>query len=108
MSNQVNTPFSPNDVEIIQRDVVYQGVFRMVRLSLRHRHFDGGWSKTFMRELMERQSAAGILPYDPKLDQVILIEQFRPGALGRPNDGGPWLIEVVAGAYGRDETASEV
>ncbi len=107
MSDIEFTAFSSSDVEILKRDLLYQGVFRMVRYHLRHRCFDGSWSQTFTREVMERKSAAGVLPYDPILDQVILIEQFRPGAIGHPTDG-PWLIEIVAGVYGKDESPKEV
>ena len=96
-----------DDYEILKREELYQGVFRMMRYHLRHRLFDGKWSSTFTREVMERKSAAGVLPYDPILDQVILIEQFRPGAIDNPAHG-PWLIEIVAGVYGKDESPSEV
>jgi len=94
------------DYEIIQRDVMYQGVFRLVQLRLRHRTFDGGWSDTFMREVLERKSAVAILPYDPILDQVVLIEQFRAGALASPD--GPWLLEIVAGIYDGDDVPRDV
>ena len=39
-------------------------------------------------------------------DELILIEQFRPGAL---NDGGsPWMLELIAGVVEPDESDSEV
>ena len=59
-----------------------------------------------MRELFDRGHAAAVLPYDPIRDEVILIEQFRIGALAAP--GGPWLLEIVAGMIETDETAEEV
>jgi len=37
---------------------------------------------------------------------VVLLEQFRIGALDVP--GGPWLVEIVAGVIDRDETPEEV
>ncbi len=89
--------FTQNDYEIMQREVLYQGIFRMARYHLRFRLFNGGWSEIISREVMERKSAVGVLPYDPHLDRVVLIEQFRPGALANPQS--PWLIEVVAGVY---------
>ena len=89
------TTFTHNDYEIVNREVLYQGVFRLARYSIRHRLFSGGWSDVFTREVMERFSAAGVLPYDPVLDRVILIEQFRPGSLADPTS--PWLIEIPAG-----------
>ena len=87
--------FTQNDYEIVKREVLYDGFFRMARYDLRYRLFAGGWSSTVSRELMERPSAAGVLLYDPLLDYVVFIEQFRPGALAHPQS--PWLFEIVAG-----------
>lgn len=97
--------FSQNDYEIVKREVLYQGVFRLVRYHLRHQLFNNGWSKTFTREVLERTSSVAVLPYDPILDQIVLIEQFRAGALANPQS--PWLIEVVAGIY-EDEKPDDV
>lgn len=94
------------DYEIIERNVAYQGYFRVIKYLLRHRLFDGKWSKIVEREVFERPSAAGILLYDPKLDKVVLIEQFRPGTLSHTQDH--WLIEIVAGILGKDETPADV
>jgi len=47
-----------------------------------------------------------VLPYDPERGKVVLIEQFRAGALG---DGeGPWLIECVAGVIEAGESETDV
>ena len=73
-----NEIFTQNDYEIVKRDSLYEGFFRMARYHLRFKLFNGGWSQTVTRELMERPSAVGILLYDPILDRVVLIEQFRP------------------------------
>jgi ADP-ribose pyrophosphatase len=98
--------FTQNDYEIIQRDVPYQGIFRIARYQLRFRLFNGGWSPVVVREVMERKSAAGVLMYDPLLEQVVLIEQFRPGAIADPQS--PWLIEVVAGVLEPNEAAKDL
>ncbi|MGQ4809973.1 ADP-ribose pyrophosphatase [Candidatus Entotheonellaceae bacterium PAL068K] len=94
------------DVEILDRRVCYNGFFRIVSYRLCHRLFRGGWSRAFVRELFERGHAAAVLPYDPVLDQVVLIEQFRIGALQAR--GGPWLLEIVAGIIEPQETPEEV
>lgn len=98
--------FDNNDAEVVQRDILYQGIFRLVRLHLRHRLFKGGWSEVFTREIMERYKAAAVIPYDPKLDRIILIEQFRSGALDHPQ--GPWQIEIPAGIIDSKETPLSV
>jgi ADP-ribose pyrophosphatase len=94
------------DFKIIQREVLYQSRFRTVRYSLQHRLFDGSMSEVFTREVIEKSNAACVLPYDPILDRVILIEQFRLGCLHDPTD--PWLIEIPAGIMEKNETPPEV
>jgi len=93
-------------VEIIEKTICYSGFFSMSRLRLRHRKYDGEWSDTLTRELFERGHAVAVLPYDPVRDEVVLIEQFRVGALDFP--GEPWLIEIVAGIIEEGERAEEV
>jgi len=94
-------------VQILDKTVCYDGFFRIERYRLRHELFQGGWSRELTRELFERGHAAAVLPYDPILDAVVLIEQFRIGALEAPGD--PWLIEIVAGVIDHpDETPEEV
>jgi ADP-ribose pyrophosphatase len=82
-------------VDILDKTLCYDGFFRMERYRLRHHLFRGGWSRPLVRELFERGHAAAVLPYDPILDRIVLVEQFRIGALEAP--GGPWLLEIVAG-----------
>ncbi|MBY0474407.1 MAG: ADP-ribose diphosphatase [Nitrosomonas sp.] len=94
------------DVEILERTVCYKGFFRIDRYRLRHRLFNGGWSHPITRELFERGHAAAVLPYDPIRNEVILIEQFRIGAMDTPD--GPWLLEIVAGIIEADEITEDV
>jgi len=95
-----------DDVEIIARDAVYRGYLRLDAYRLRHRRHDGGWTGVIGRELVERGHAVAVLPYDPALDQVVLIEQFRIGAYaaGWP----PWQIEIVAGIIEPGEAPEDV
>lgn len=94
------------DIEILEKTICFEGFFRLERYRLRHRLFNGEWSHPMERELFERGHAAAILPYDPVRDEVILIEQFRIGAMAAP--GGAWLLEIVAGMIEVAETAEEV
>lgn len=84
-----------NDVEIIQKDTAYKGYTRVERWRLRHRLYAGGWSAPIQREVIDRGHAAAVLPYDPQRDEVVLIEQFRAGALGAGRE--PYIVEIVAG-----------
>jgi ADP-ribose pyrophosphatase len=94
-------------VEILAREVAFQGYFRVDRWRLRFRTFAGAMSPPIQREVFERGHAVAVLPYDPIADAVVLIEQFRVGALaaGRKN---PWLTEIVAGIRGEDEAREDV
>ncbi len=92
--------------EIIEREIGYQGFFRLERYRLRHELFSGGISRVLTRELFERGHAAAVLPYDPERDAVVLIEQFRIGALDDAH--GPWLLEIVAGVMEEGESAEHL
>ena len=93
-------------LDISEKIICYQGFFTLVRYRLKHTLFKGGWSKELLREVLERGHAAAVLPYDPGCDQVVLIEQFRPGAIG--DQHGAWLWEIVAGILEPGEEAREV
>jgi ADP-ribose pyrophosphatase len=98
--------FSNNDVTIHQKKNCYQGFFKMDEYQLSHRLFDGGQSEVLSREIFERGSAVVLIPYDVMNDRVILLEQFRPGAMGHGST--PWLLEFVAGMFGHNESAIDV
>lgn len=97
--------FTPQDVEIISKETVFKGFFKMVKYRFKHRLFAGGWSGIVEREMFERGHAAAMLPYDPVTDQVVIIEQIRVGALEHSH---PWQLEIVAGMIDRDESSEEV
>jgi len=58
------------------------------------------------RELFVRPDAVCVLPYDPQTDSVVLVEQFRIGALDKSAE--PWLLEIVAGLIDTDEMLEDV
>ncbi len=91
--------------EILDKETVYQGFFRLETYSVKHTLFKGGWNEGVKRELFRRGDCVAVLLYDPVLDEVVLVEQFRIGAVlqNRP----PWLIEIVAGAVEQGEIAED-
>lgn len=96
------------DVEIIEQRLVYQGFSRLEVVRLKHRQFAGGMGVVIQRELLIKPEAVGVLIYDPKRDEVLMIEQFRVGALAESN---PWQLEIVAGlvdSVDEDETLEAV
>lgn len=94
------------DVKIEAITTKYHGFFKMNEYQIKHRLFNGEMSESFSREIFERGDAVVLLPYDPNNDTVVLQEQFRPGAL-RENEP-PWLLECVAGMFGKDESPIDV
>ncbi|MEI6334612.1 MAG: NUDIX domain-containing protein [Methylococcaceae bacterium] len=92
--------------EIIDKEILYSGFFRMEKYRFKHTLYAGGWSPEISRELFVRGSCVAVLLYDPDADKVILIEQFRAGAILQPDRA--WLVEIVAGAIEDGETATEV
>ena len=99
-------PFTRADVELVERRCLHQGFFRLEALHLRHRLFQGGWSEPMVREVHQRHDAVGVLLYDPERDAVVLVEQFRAGAIDDPES--PWKLEVVAGLVERGESVADV
>ncbi|KAA5606746.1 NUDIX domain-containing protein [Roseospira marina] len=93
-------------VVVESKDVAFRAYFRVDRYTLRHAQFAGGLGSAITRELLERGHAVAVLPYDPVRDEVVLLEQFRIGALAAGM--GPWLLEVVAGVIDPGETAEAV
>jgi ADP-ribose pyrophosphatase len=114
MPIQSHPPLTPDDVEVVERTTPFQGYFRLDHYRLKHRLFEGGWSGEMSREVFERGHAVCVLPYDPDRDEVVFIEQFRPGAYAALasewfDDGAsPWLVECVAGIIEKGENPDDV
>jgi ADP-ribose pyrophosphatase len=98
--------FGAQDVRVLEEMTVWSGHYSMRRLTLQHRRFAGGWSDPVIREVFERGDAVAVLPYDPATDSLVLIEQFRPGAIRA--DDSPWMLELIAGVVEAGERDEEV
>jgi ADP-ribose pyrophosphatase len=94
------------DVQVVEREELYRGFMRIARYRLRHTLHRGGWSPEIVRERVEGLRAASVLLYDPGLDAVLLVEQFRVGALEAGT--GAWLLETVGGYVPPGESAADV
>jgi len=97
---------SKKQFTIISESTPYQGFFNLKKFELKHTLYNGGWSETITRELFHRGNCVAVLLYDPRRDEVVIIEQFRVGAMQFPDQA--WLLEIVAGAIEEGETAEEV
>ena len=98
--------YSLQDLTIHRMKTCFQGFFNLDCYQLSHKLFNGGQSDILSREIFERGDAVVLMPYDALLDQVILLEQFRPGAIRE--DHNPWLLEFVAGMFNKDENPEDV
>lgn len=101
-----SSSFSEQDAEIMAREVLQQGFFRLEAITLRHRLFEGGWSEPMRREVHMRKDAVGVLLYDVAQDALVFVEQFRAGAIDDPVT--PWKLEFVAGLVEAGESPEEV
>jgi len=86
--------------KVHQKEALYRGFFKLDAYELEHDCFAGG-SLHIRREHLERGQAVAVLLYDQKLDEVLLIEQFRIGPAVAGDEA--WLIEVVAGMIDEGE-----
>jgi len=101
----IKPTYSQDDLKVIQHETCYDGFFKMSKVTLQHKLFNGEWGSIISRELFQRGEAAAVLLYDPKLDVIVLTEQFRVGAL---KEASPWQYEIVAGMIEPGETPESV
>jgi ADP-ribose diphosphatase len=88
--------------EIRNRTPLYEGFLGMYRYEFDVEQHRGG-TKHLTREVMERGHAVAVLGHDPKRDEVVLANEFRPGAIVAGEY--PYRDNLVAGAIEGDETA---
>ena len=96
----------PGDVQVLERRTPYARFFAVEEYELTHRRFDGGQCKPILRAAFIACDAVTVLPYDPRRDRVLLVEQFRAGALAR-GDVQCWQLEAVAGRVDAGEPPEE-
>ena len=101
-----NERFTRDDVEIQSQQLLSDEYLKLSRYVLRYRQFNGEWGASIDRELLHRAAAVSVVLYDPKLDKVILVEQFRMGAIS--DERSPWLLELVAGIVEEGEQCADV
>lgn len=101
----IKPTYQHDDIKIHDQETCYDGFFRMSKVTLQHKMFDGQWGPVITRELFQRGEAAAVLLYDPNLDVVVLTEQIRIGAL---KEASPWQFEIVAGMIEAGQTPEAV
>lgn len=88
-------------VSILRRP--YLGYFMVEEQDLSIPRFDGGLSPVVTRAAFVAGDAVTVLPWDPRRDRVLLVEQFRFAPYVR-GDCHPFSLEAVAGRIDPGET----
>jgi len=94
------------DVEVKRTERPYVDYFAVEDLRLSHRTFAGQMQGPMDRAVFASGDAVAVLPWDPRTDRVLMIEQFRPAPLARGAQV-PWLLEPIAGRIDTIETAEQ-
>ncbi|MBL0710561.1 MAG: NUDIX domain-containing protein [Colwellia sp.] len=98
--------YAKSDINILALKTKYHGFFQLNEYQLNHKLFSGAQSETFTREVFERGDAVVVVLYDVDKDKLLLLEQFRAGAIRASNT--PWMLEFVAGMFDDNETPVDV
>lgn len=93
-------------IEVVKSLEVFRGFLCLNRYLLRHSLFAGGMSRELMRERVEDLRAVAVLLYDPVLDCVVLVEQFRIGALEEGERA--WLLEIAGGVWDPSKSSEQI
>lgn len=91
-------------VEIIRREPLSAGFLRLVRYQLDVPVPGTDSRETVYRECIEGLGSAAVLPFDPVSGRIVLVEQFRVGALG---SGRGLLLEPPGGVIEAGQTPEE-
>ncbi|MEO1733425.1 MAG: NUDIX domain-containing protein [Pseudomonadota bacterium] len=95
-----------DDVVLHRHHRGYLNFFSFDDVDVQYRQHDGSMGPVVNRGVLLTGRAAVVLPYDPVLDTVLLVEQFRVGAY-MIDDPAPWIWEAVAGMVDPGETPEQ-
>ena len=94
------------DIVTHARRLPYAQFFAVEEYDLSWRRFDGAHSPNTTRAAFVSGDAVTVLPYDPKRDLVLVVEQIRAGPFAR-GDRQSWQIEAIAGRVDPFETPEQ-
>jgi nudix-type nucleoside diphosphatase (YffH/AdpP family) len=94
------------DIVTHARRLPYAQFFAVEEYDLSWRRFDGAHSPNTTRAAFVSGDAVTVLPYDPKRDLVLVVEQIRAGPFAR-GDRQTWQIEAIAGRVDPFETPEQ-
>ena len=91
--------------KIINKKNLYSGFFSLNKYEFIHEKHNGEWTSAVEREIFSGAHVSTLLPYDPIKKEIILIQQFRAGALSRYDEN--YLLEIVAGIVDEGENPEQ-
>lgn len=91
------------DVTVTDLHIPYEKFFALEEYQTVRDRFDGRRSDPGERAIFRAADAVTVLPYDPRRDHVLLVEQLRIGAYAQ-GDPQPWLLEPIAGIVDAGES----
>ncbi|HEX6994541.1 MAG TPA: NUDIX domain-containing protein [Gammaproteobacteria bacterium] len=80
---------------------LYAGFFDVNRYEIEVERHDGG-VQTLVRDVMERGDSVAVLGYDASRDEVVLVNEFRPGILVAGDY--PFTDNLAAGVIAKGES----
>ena len=89
---------------ILRKTPLHEGFLRVYKYEIEVEKHGGGIRQTAW-EMMERGNAVAVLGHDPLRDEVVLANEFRPGAFVAGDY--PYRDNLVAGAIETDESPLE-
>lgn len=100
------------NVKFKERTILNEGYFPLERIVYSHKKIDGDWSQNREQEIVHRGDVVTVIPYDPVLNKIVLIKQFRLGAyldtvrLEKDQFTGE-IMELVSGSVDQGETIEQ-
>lgn len=100
----MTTPPRKMNARIVDVKPEYQGFLTINRVTIEKERHEGGMEKIDWL-VMDRGHAVAVLAYDPRRDEVVLVNEMRPGILWAGDY--PYTDNLIAGGIGKGETAIE-
>lgn len=91
--------------EILQSSILLDDFLTVKDYCLTHDLFAGGQSHELRRLRLEKEKAVSVLLFDPDNNAVVMVEQFRIGAIELADS---WLLENPAGYVEQGESSEDV
>lgn len=91
----------------LQQERVFNGFFKMDKLTFDQDRFNGEQMKGVVREVFIRQPVVFLSLYDPKANKFLFTEQVRVGAIVSDMTNSETVLEPIAGIIDEGENALE-